>query len=159
MGKLRVNFSKNEAESAAREIPPSGAYLCNVTEIKLQEVRPGSQNAGKPYWNIQFVIQEGKYSGSSLYSNIMLFSTEKSGTLSSLSQFLKALGFEVTEGEMELPDEDELQGKPLVIVGKKLLAGPDRKSGKELPDRFQVSGYKKPDGYTSKSPADSSILP
>lgn len=155
---LRVNFSQNEADSKAREVLPSGAYPCKVTDVKLTEVKPGSANAGKPYWNVRFVVQDGKYDGNSAFSNIMLFSTEKSGTLASLSQFLKALGFDVSEGEMELPEGDELEGRDIIIVGKKLPAGFDRKANKDLPDRFQITGYKKADGAGMKT-AESSILP
>lgn len=156
--RLKVNFSKSEAEATAREVVPSGAYVCNITEIETREVKPTSPNAGKPYWNLRFVVQEGKYAGSSLYGNIMLFNTDKEGTLSRLSQFLKAVGYEVTSGEFELPEDDELQGKQLVVIGRKLLAGYDAKAKRDLPDRFNITGYKKIDGASFKT-GDHSILP
>lgn len=155
---LRVNFSQNEAESTAREIIPSGAYLVNVVEVKTSEVKPGGPNTGKPYWNIRFVVQEGKYAGNSVFSNIMLFSTDKDGTLSTLAQFLKAVGYAIQPGDFDLPDESDLEGKSLVVVGRKLLAGYDKKAGKELPDRFRIDGYKKATADLQKA-TSGSILP
>lgn len=154
---LKVNFSQEEAESKAREIPPTGTYSCSIVDISMKEVNPGSPNVGKPYWNIRFVIQDGRYEGSSLFSNIMLFETDKSGTLSSLSQFLKALGYTITPGEFEIPDEDEIQGKQIIVIGRKVPAGTD-KHGKSFPEQFRVSGYKKLDGVSAKATSTSSSL-
>jgi len=156
--RLKVNFSQDEAESKVREIPPSGTYLCNVVEISIKEVKPGSPNAGKPFWNIRFVVQDGRYAGSSIFSNVMLFSTEKSGTLSQLSQFLKALGYTITQGEFEIPDDEELQGKSLMVTGRKVPAGTD-KNGKDFNEQFRVSGFKMADAAGSKVSGNSSILP
>jgi hypothetical protein len=139
---LKVNFSQNEAESTVREVPPSGEYHCKIVEIETKEVKPTSKNVGKPYWNVQFVAQSDKYAGSRFFSNIMLFEGVD-GTLGALSQFLKALDFDVQAGEFELPEPDELIGRDINIRGTKLLAGYDKKAGKDLPDRFQVRGYKK----------------
>lgn len=155
---LKVNFSQDEAESTAREVLPTGAYPVAIVDVETREVKPGSANVGKPYWSIRFVVQDGnKYAGNSVFANIMLFSTEKSGTLSTLSQFLKALGYEITPGEFEIPDNDEIQGKTLTIVGRKLPAGPDRKTNKDLPERFNVNAYKKLDVSTTKSTSNSML--
>lgn len=140
---LKVNFSRQEAESSVRQIPPSGEYHCKVFEIETREVKPGSVHVGKPYWHVQFVIQGGPYVNNRVMSNIMLFAG-KDGTLSSLAQFLRAMGYEVSEGEFELPDPNDVIGKDLNVIGTKLLAGYDKKAQKELPDRFQVRGYTKP---------------
>lgn len=155
---LKVNFSQDEAESTARVVLPTGEYVVSVVDVETKEVKPGGPNAGKPYWSIRFVVQEGKYEGNSAFANIMLFSTDKSGTLSSLAQFLKALGYEITSGEFELPDDEEIQGRQLIIAGRKYLAGPDKRTGKDLPDRFQVNGYKKSDGSAPKQ-SSGSLLP
>lgn len=156
---LKVNFSQDEADSTAREVPPTGAYPVAIVDVETREVKPGSPNVGKPYWSIRFVIQEGnKYAGGSLFANIMLFSTDKSGTLSTLAQFLKALGYDISQGEFELPDNDEIQGKLMTVIGRKLPAGPDKKTGKDLNERFQINAYKKADGFMQKS-TSSSMLP
>lgn len=153
---LKVNFSQNEAESTVREVPPSGEYHCKITDIEAKTVNPGSKNAGKPYWNIKFVIQSDKYAGSTLFSNIMLFEGED-GTLGSLAQFLKALNFDVQAGEFELPDADQLITRDINVKGTKQLAGHDKKAGRDLPDRFNVRGYKKAD--VSVKTGNSTLMP
>lgn len=154
---FKVNFSQNEADSEVRETPPSGEYHTKITEIETREVKPGSKNVGKPYWNVQFVIQSDKHAGSRLFSNIMLFEGDD-GTLGSLAQFLKALGFDVQAGEFELPDPDALIGKDINVKGVKKLAGYDKKAGRELNDRFQVNGYK-PANVAVKPAGNSALLP
>jgi hypothetical protein len=153
---LKVNFSKDEAESKAREIVPSGEYHCKVVEVEQKDVKPPSLNVGKPYWAVQFVIQTDKYAGNRLFANIMLFEG-KDGTLGSLSQFLKALGYDVTPGEFELPEADDLIGRDLNVKGNKIPAGFNKKAGRDLPERFNVTGYK-PANVTVKT-GNSSLLP
>ncbi len=138
---LKVNFSKDEAESNAREVLPTGEYHTKIVEIETREVKPDSTNAGKPFWNVQFVVQTDKYAGNRIYSNIMLFEG-KNGTLASLSQFLKALGYDITPGEFELPSEDDLIGRDINVRGTKIPAGYNKKAQKDLPERFNVNGYK-----------------
>jgi|SRR5882757_1061594 len=157
MPSLKVNFSKDEAESTAREVPSSGEYYCKVVEVEMKEVKPGSANVGKPYWAIQFVIQDGTFAGSRLFSNIMLFEG-KDGTLSSLSQFLKAIGYDVQAGEFDLPDADDLIEKDINVKGTKYLAGWDKKAQRDLPDRFQVRSYKPAKVGTKPNP-NSDLLP
>lgn len=157
MSRLKVNFSKNEAESQVREIAPSGEYHCKITEIESKTVNPSSKNAGKPYWNIKFNIQDPTQAHfAPLYSNIMLFEGED-GTLGSLAQFLKALGYDVTAGEFDLPEEDELMGRDINVKGVKKQAGYDRKAGKDLNERFQVNGYKP--ANTKVKTGNTSLLP
>lgn len=138
---LKVNFSKDEAESNAREVLPTGEYHTKIVEIETREVKPGSPNAGKPFWNVQFIVQTDKYAGNRIYSNIMLFEG-KDGTLASLSQFLKALGYDITPGEFELPSEDDLIGRDINVRGTKIPAGYNKKAQRDLPERFNVNGYK-----------------
>lgn len=158
MSRLKVNFSQDEANSQVREIPPSGTYLCSIVDLEIKEVKPGSENVGKPYWNVRFVVQDGKYAGSSIFSNVMLFSTQKSGTLSQLAMFLKALGYDISQGEFELPDDEEIQGKQILVTGRKVPAGTD-KNGKDYNEQFRVSGFKAADSTGAKAATSQSILP
>lgn len=153
---LKVNFSQNEAESVVREVPPSGEYHCKITDIEYKEVKPGSKNVGKPYWNVKFTIQSEKYAGSILFSNIMLFEGDD-GTLGSLAQFLKALDFDVQAGEFELPEPDDLIGRDINVKGNKQLAGFDKKANRDLPDRFNIRGYK--NANVSVKSGNSTLLP
>lgn len=153
---MKVNFSNEEANSTPREIPPSGEYHCKIVEIKDRDVQPGSLHAGKPFWNIRFVIQNGKYADNSIFANVMLF-TGKDGTLGSLSQLLKALGYDIQPGDFELPENEEIIGKDINVKGNKLPAGFSQKAKKELPERFNVTGYKT--ANTAVKAGTSNLLP
>jgi hypothetical protein len=153
MSQLRVNLSSQEAESTSLDVLPSGKYLCNIVEGSVEEVKPGRKNVGKPYWKLRFVVQEGKYAGRNIYSTVMLFET----ALYSLSQILKALGYDVAAGEITVPDVGELEGKTLIVRGQKKPASTDPESGRDIPERFEVKGYQAAN-VTAKT-GDSSILP
>jgi len=161
MSRLKVNFTSNEASSEARsvEVIPTGEYQCSIVDVETTTVNPGSANSGKPYWKIRFVVQEGKYAGNSIFGRIMLFEG-KDGTLSSLAQFLRALGHQVNEGTFELPEDDEISGSRLTIVGRKFPAGTDKKTGKEVSEQFKVTGYKAPYQLSeAQKTGDASLLP
>lgn len=152
MQPLKVNFSTEEASAEARVILPTGNYVVNITEGELKEVKPGRKNTGKPYWSLQFVVQEGQYAGARLFGSIMLFD----GALYSLSQLLKALGYQVGTGDFEIPTLDEIMGKTIVIYGQKKPA--ETKDGTELNERFEVKSYK-PHTANGKPSAGSHLLP
>jgi hypothetical protein len=152
---IKVNFTTEEADSKVFDVPPSGEYICYIRNIELKQVKPGGENAGKPYWFVQFTVAEGPYEKSSLISNIMLFAG-KPGTLSSLSQLMKAIGFDITAGEFELPDAEDIVGKKVLVRGTKKKA--ETKDGRDLPERFQISGYKSVSGARVASGVDS-LLP
>src|SRR6185503_1735600 len=148
-----VNISSQEAESTSLDVLPSGKYLCNIVEGSVEEVKPGKKNVGKPYWKLRFVVQEGKFAGRSIYGTVMLFE----GALYSLSQIMKALGYDVTAGDITVPDVEELEGKTIVVRGQKKPASTDPDTGRDMPERFEVKGYQ-PAGVTQKT-GDTSILP
>lgn len=150
---LKVNFSKDEASSTPREIPPSGEYVVNVTDGEVKFVQPGKKNSGKPFWQLKYVIQEGAYAGTSLMSSIMLFD----GALYSFAQLMKALDYNVNEGGFEIPSLDEIIGKTLNVKGYKMP--PKTTDGdRELSERFEIKSYKKANKSTAKA-ASNSILP
>lgn len=149
---LRVNLTTKEAESQSLEVLPTGKYLCNIVEGSLEEVKPGKANVGKPYWKLRFVVQDGPYAGRSIYSTVMLFE----GALYSLVQIMKALGYDVSEGSLDVPDIEDIEGKSLVVRGVKKAAATD-KDGRDLPERFEVKGYIAA-SITMKT-GDTSILP
>lgn len=151
---LKVNFSKNEADSVAREIPPTGEYTVAITDGSLGEVKPGKKNAGKPYWKLTLVIQSGPYSGTTLMSSVMLFNE----ALYSLSQLLKALGYNVNSGDFEVPALSDIVGKIVNVRGVKMP--PREVDGQQLSERFEIKGYKKASMSSSNQVgAASSILP
>src|SRR5215203_3323478 len=100
---LRVNFSTEEAESKAFDFDPipSGKYHVKVTEITDKE-STSEKNFGKPYWNVELTIQDGKYADRKLWANVMLFD----GALYSLAQLLKATGHEDAMKSGKIPDKE-----------------------------------------------------
>jgi Protein of unknown function (DUF669) len=150
---LRVNLTSDEAESKTLEPLPSGKYLCNIVNGQVREVKPGRTHTGKPYWGLQFVVQEGPHAGRSIFSTVMLFD----GALYSLSQLMQALGYEVNVGEFHVPPIDSLIGKSLYVRGRRQPAKTDD-DGRDIPERFEVKGYMS-SGDQTKPDTDTSLLP
>ena len=118
MAPLHVNFSSEEASSEAQEFTPipSGTYYARVTDIETKECGENSKNPGKPYWHIEFTVQEGEYNGRKLWTNAMLFE----GALYTTAQLLRATGFAKSLQTGEIPDEEQLISKEVDLVVKKL---------------------------------------
>lgn len=145
---LRINLTEQEATSVAREysVLPTGGYVCNITDIKVMEVKPGAKNAGKPYWNVKFVVDQGsKYDGKHIYSNIMLFS----GAAYQIKQLVEAVFPDLISGnELTVPDADAFLGKRVLVYGQKYSEGTDIKKGgkptgeKRDRDSFEVKSFK-----------------
>ena len=141
---LHVNFSEEEAASEAQggELIPRGEYVVRITDGELRASK-SEKNSGKPYYNLEFTIQEGKYQGRKVWTNVMLFQP----ALYTLSQLLKALGHKVTAGtSVEVPTIEELIGKEVVIVTK------IKKGDDNYDDRTEVSGIKAPGGMSGSGP-------
>lgn len=165
---FKLNLSDNEANSTAREftVLPTGAYLCNIVDIKEEVVKPGSQNAGKPYWNVLFVVdQDGteedkKYNGRRIYTNLMLFE----GAAFLIKQLVEALFPEMLEGnQLTIPDPEAFLQKQVLVLGRKFAAGSNIKRGGKVvgtrdTDEFSVSGFR-PANTQQKKSGDSSLLP
>jgi len=136
---LKVNFSSEEAASEGKSYDPipKGEYHVKITDVELKECGENSKNPGKPYWALEFTVQDGQYEDRKVWTNCMLFSP----ALYTLSQLMKALGYNVSAGEFELPDGDDLVGRDVVIIvkvqGKR--KGPD---GTEYDERNDVKGIK-----------------
>lgn len=152
MSQLKVNLTEQEATSQVRDIPPSGEYVCNIVDGKEDIVKPNKKNSGKPYWKMKYVVQEGAYAGSTLSATVMLFE----GALYSFSQLMKALGYEVNVGGLVVPEVDTLLGKTVIVKGYKRPPSTNAE-GQDLPERFEVRGYK-PARMKTKT-GDTSLLP
>jgi hypothetical protein len=101
---MRVNFTDAEAKSEALKPIPAGEYHVKLTDVSLETCGPTSKNPGKPYWGLVFTVQDGPHEGRRVRTNAMLFSP----ALYTLSQLLKASGFDIQAGEFELPDPETL---------------------------------------------------
>jgi hypothetical protein len=160
---LKLNLSDQEAQSEARsfEVLPTGQYLCNIVEIKEETVKPGSTNTGKPYWNVRFVVDEGKYEGRTIYANIMLFE----GALYGIKQLVQAVFPDNVAGnELTVPDPLDFEGRQVVVTGQKNLAGSKIKRkgaviGTRDRDTFEVKGYRAADQTRAKTTSKSDLLP
>lgn len=159
---LKLNLSDQEVKSEARtyEIPPSGAYVCNIVELGDEVVKPGSENSGKPYWRARFVIDQGStFDGTPLFSNIMLFE----GAAFQIKQLVQAVFPELLDGnELFIPSSEAFIGKQVVVTGLKHKAGSNmvRKGkivGRYEKDQFDVKGFKAADTVAKKTANDSDL--
>jgi hypothetical protein len=110
---FKVNFSDEEAASQARDYTPmpTGKYYVRVTDIEDKICGPEAKNAGKPYWAVEFTIQDGQYEDRKAWTNAMIFE----GALYTLSQLLKSTGFEHALETGDIPDGEELVSKECII--------------------------------------------
>jgi len=141
---LHVNFSEEEASSEAQggELIPRGEYLVRITDGELRESK-SEKNFGKPYYNLEFTIQDGKYQGRKLWTNVMLFQP----ALYTLAQLLKAIGIQVRAGaQMEVPTIEELMGKEVVVTTK------IKKADDKYDDRTEVNGIKSANAMSGTGP-------
>jgi hypothetical protein len=162
---IRVNFSEEEASSEARDFDPipSGKYHCAVTGIETRFCGPESKNPGKPFWAVEMTVQNGPYENRKLWGNVMLFE----GALYSLSQLLKATGFEQALETGEIPAPDEIQGEELVVNVQKQRDKYREDRGDAAPGerlfKNEVKGYKPLSAGTGSSGGSSddseSMLP
>jgi len=114
---LRVDFSEKEAASEGRSFEPlpTGKYITCITDWSLETCGPESKNPGKHYWHLELTIQDGKYEGRKVWTNVMLFS----GALYSLAQLCKAMDREDVIQSGIVPNCDEFVSKPMVAIVKK----------------------------------------
>jgi hypothetical protein len=152
---FKVNMSENEAKSEAREALPSGRYHFKFTDMSVEYTKETAKNPNKPYFNFELTVQDSpgpwlKFAGRKDWCNAMLFEP----ALYTISQILKALGYPVSQGELEIPDD------PSFYLTKDIIGirAPDRKqtvddgTGKMVP-RIQLSGFKQYIATDGSSPA------
>jgi hypothetical protein len=136
LGDLRVNFSQQEAEASFEELKP-GRYLATIFsgEVAFSQ---SAKNKGKPYWKLRLKVQEGQpQAGASIFDNIMLFE----GALYSLSGLMKALGYDISAGQVRVPQLEEIIGQPVGINVRIQPARHDKETGKDYDARSVVKGY------------------
>lgn len=154
MQPLKVNFTDEEAGSKVREVPPSGEYVVNITDGERKQVNPSRKNAGKPFWKIVMVIQDGNYAGNTLVSSVMLFD----GALYSFAQLMKALGHDINSGDFEVPELESLFGQTIIVRGNK-MPPKTLEDGTDLQERFEVKGFKPYKTGTKLKAGSNSLLP
>ena len=131
-----LKFSEESLESKNSgpiEPIPAGSYNATVFDIKEEQVRSGP-NEGKPRFNVQFRLSEGKYENRRVFSYVPLYVANDAWKAAA---FFKSLGYDVKAGNFKVPDVADLLGKPIgvrVKVGEDLNRQP----------RNEVSGFDKP---------------
>lgn len=162
MSGIRINLSEKEAASEARDFSPipNGKYLVAVTEMELKECGEDSKNPGKPYYNMEFTVQEGDYADRTLFTNAMLFP----GALYTIVQFLKSQGvqfngtnFQVDGYEQNvIPDMEWFEGRTCVVTvymtKGKLKAG-EPKGGERYNDRPEIKNFWPPTTSVGNKPS------
>lgn len=134
-GDIRVNFSSEEAESKSFDDLPPGKYLVAVTDGKVRFCGPASKNPGKPFYNLEYTVQDGPHTGRKLFDNVMLFE----GALYSLSGLMKALGVDISAGGFVVPKVSDLLGQKFIA---RVKIQPARTVGDKTYDaRPEVKGY------------------
>lgn len=118
--------------SAPMSAIPAGSYNATVFEVKQEEVRSGP-NEGKPRFNVQFRISSGQYENRRVFSYIPLY---VAGDFWKTQSFFSALGYDMKSGDFEVPEVNELQGKP---IGVRVKVGKDQNGE----DRNEVAGFDK----------------
>jgi hypothetical protein len=106
-----VNFSEKEASSEARAYKalPKGEYLCNITDVSLEESK-SEANYGKPMFNFELTVADGEYKDRRMFNRAMLWE----GALYTISQYLKACGIDPKAGK--IPPASWWLGKQVVAV-------------------------------------------
>lgn len=164
MAGLKVNFSTEEASSEGRSFDPipSGEYYCRVTDVDDRECGPESKNPGKPYWAIEFTVQDGDFEDRKLWTNCMLFE----GALYTLAQLLKATGNEKALETGNIPEGESFVSQELIVIVKKQRnAYMEAKNGDGEPVwSNEVKGLKPYEGVSpakkaGKSKTGGSLLP
>lgn len=140
---FKLNMSDKEAESKEFEYPPSGEYLCRITDLEIKEVSKSGDNFGKPFWKLTLTVEEGQFEGRTIPTSVMLYD----GALYTIKNLCEAVHPEFLEGkEIRLPsvengnpDPSPWLGQLVKIKGTKYAAGTLRrdKTTREF-DEFQI---------------------
>jgi hypothetical protein len=148
---IRINLTSKEASAGPQDPVPNGQYLVAVTDCEQTECGEESKNPGKPYYKVEFTVQEGPYEGRKIWTNAMLFS----GALYTIVNMLKAVGIDVdkdsgffqVEGfdDCTVPDPDWWIARQMVVKTKVQKGG--YKKGEKAPDgeryddKSEVKGF------------------
>ena len=162
MSGLKVNFSDQEASSEARSFDPlpTGSYYCRITDVEERWCGQESKNPGKPYWNIEFTVQDGPFEDRRVWTNCMLFE----GALYTLAQLLKATGNEKALQTGNIPDGESFVTREVIVNVKKQrdTYAEQRDADGEVQWKNEVKGIRAYAGASPTSKAKSgagSLLP
>lgn len=121
-----------ESKGGAYDPLPAGSYNATVYDAKLEEVRSGP-NEGKPRLNVQFSVTDEKYRNRRVFAYVALY---VAGDFWKTQSFFKSLGYDIKSGSFEVPDLNDLMGKP---IGVRVKVGKDQNGD----DRNEIAGFDK----------------
>ena len=111
---------------------PEGSYNATVFDVKAETVKSGP-NEGKPRFNVQFSISDGKYNNRRVFSYIPLYVANDFWKTKS---FFSSLGIDMKAGDFTVPSPVDLAGKP---IGVRVKIGTDQNGQ----PRNEVAGFDK----------------
>lgn len=143
---MTVNVSEKEAESKAFDDLPAGKYWTKITDISVEESK-SEKNLGKPYFRFEFTIQDGKYEDQHIWANAMLWD----GALYTIINILKALGEDVNEGKLDVPDPEWFIGRDIIVrmAKGKAQVGTGTPQDPQYPARIEAKSFFAYDGKSS----------
>jgi len=132
---IQVNVSKKESEAGNLVMLPRGWYKVTISDVALKESK-SEKNNGKPMYAMEFTVNEpAEFEGRKVFTNACLWD----GALYTIIAILKGLGYEVDEGELEIPEGDDLIGGELMA---RITITPPRKVGdKEYDERNDIKSF------------------
>ena len=139
---LKLNLG--DVQDANFEDLPRGDYHLRLVDGEERETSKDSQHPENPYWNLEFVVQDGKYEGRRMWINAML-PPYSPFTLKNLLRASGKVSDEALEGELdvaltadEAEDDDTVvllnEEEPIEVIG---VWGKNRKSGNMELRRFK----------------------
>jgi hypothetical protein len=137
---IKIVMTDQEASSKVLEPIPAGWYKVTISDGDLKASK-SEKNHGKPYYSLERTVNEpAEFEGRKVFTNVMLFE----GALYSAAQLLKALtGEDLTGGEVEFPELDELMGQEVMakvkITGTRTVQTPE--GPKTYEPRNDVTGF------------------
>jgi hypothetical protein len=139
---MQISVPENlpQSSSTSYEPVPAGKYETTIFDVQAETVKSG-QNAGKPRWKVQLKIADGEFENRRLFVLIPLY---VAGDFWKTQSFFESLGYPV-KGNFDVPDINELLGKP--VVARVVI----REAQGEYAADNNVSGFEK---GTAKSGAD-----
>jgi len=132
---MQISVPDNLPQSSSTnsyEPVPAGKYETTIYDVQAETVKSG-QNAGKPRWKVQLRIAEGQHENRRLFVLIPLY---VAGDFWKTQSFFESLGYSV-KGNFEVPDTNELLGKP--VVARVII----REAQGDYPADNNVSGFEK----------------
>lgn len=130
---LKFSEESLESKGGSLEPVPAGSYNATVFDIKEETVRSGP-NEGKPRFNVQFRLSDGKYENRRVFSYVPLYVGNDAWKAAA---FFKSLGYDVKAGNFKVPEVADLLGKP---IGVRVKVGEDMNGN----PRNEVGGFDKP---------------